>query len=163
MMAIKARYSIMTILDKYRYVLICFGTCSYLYRVSYIDMDIYSSDRGQDQIGLYIQKSLQPLIFMKPIISTLTPLPNACNNKACRIKFHRYVRQFLPRDHGGFGHKNQKMSDFLGIAQKVDVIPLEMNTIPDLKSTWPDKTTADARVVFMYILLLFNTPCNSET
>ena len=53
MMAIKARYSIMTILDKYRYVLICFGTCSYLYRVSYIDMDIYSSDRGQDQIGLY--------------------------------------------------------------------------------------------------------------
>jgi hypothetical protein len=25
----------------------------------------------------------------------------------------------LPRDHGGFGHKNQKMSDFLGIAQKV--------------------------------------------
>ena len=45
--------------------------------------------------------------------------PNACNNKARRIKFHRYVRQFLPRDHGGFGHKNQKMSDFLGIAQKV--------------------------------------------
>ena len=25
----------------------------------------------------------------------------------------------MPRDHGGFGHKNQKMSDFLGIAQKV--------------------------------------------
>ena len=50
-------------------------------------------------------------------ISTLKP--NACNNKARRIKFHRYVRQFLPRDHGGFGHKNQKMSDFLGIAQKV--------------------------------------------
>ena len=45
--------------------------------------------------------------------------PNACNNRARRIKFHRYVRQFLPRDHGGFGHKNQKMSDFLGIAQKV--------------------------------------------
>ena len=45
--------------------------------------------------------------------------PNACNNKARRIKFHRYVCQFLPRDHGGFGHKNQKMSDFLGIAQKV--------------------------------------------
>ena len=36
--------------------------------------------------------------------------PNASNNKARRIKFHRYVRQFLPRDHGGFGHKNQKMS-----------------------------------------------------
>ena len=45
--------------------------------------------------------------------------PNASNNKARRIKFHRYVLQFLPRDHGGFGHKNQKMSDFLGIAQKV--------------------------------------------
>ena len=42
---------------------------------------------------------------------------NACNNKARHIKFHRYVPQFLPRDHGGFGHKNQKMSDFLGIAQ----------------------------------------------
>ena len=36
-----------------------------------------------------------------------------------RSKFHRYVGQFLPRYHGGFGHKNQKMSDFLGIAQKV--------------------------------------------
>ena len=45
--------------------------------------------------------------------------PNACNNKARRIKLHQYVRQFLPRDHGGFRHKNQKMSDFVGIAQKV--------------------------------------------
>ena len=34
----------------------------------------------------------------------------AGNNIARRSKFHRYVRQFLPRDHGGFGHKNQKMS-----------------------------------------------------
>ena len=25
----------------------------------------------------------------------------------------------MPRDYGGFGHKNQKMSDILGIAQKV--------------------------------------------
>ena len=33
--------------------------------------------------------------------------PNTCNNKARRIKFHRYVCQFLP------------MSDFSGIAQKV--------------------------------------------
>ena len=32
--------------------------------------------------------------------------PNASNNKARRIKFHWYVLQFLPRDHGGFGHKN---------------------------------------------------------
>ena len=45
--------------------------------------------------------------------------PNASNNKAHRIKIHRCVCQFLPRDHGGFGHKNQKMSGFLGIAQKV--------------------------------------------
>ena len=52
-------------------------------------------------------------------LSFFTLKPNACNNKARRIKFHQYVRQFLPRDHGGFGHKNQKMSDFLGIAQKV--------------------------------------------
>ena len=44
---------------------------------------------------------------------------NAYNNKACHIWFHRLPRQFLPRDHGGFGHKNQKMSDYLGIAQKV--------------------------------------------
>ena len=50
--------------------------------------------------------------------STSLLKPNACNNKARCIKFHQYVRQFLPRDHGGFGHKNQKMSDFLGIAQK---------------------------------------------
>ena len=45
--------------------------------------------------------------------------PLAGNNKARRSKFHRYVGPFLPRDHGGFWHKNQKMSDFLGIAQKV--------------------------------------------
>ena len=45
--------------------------------------------------------------------------PLAGNNKARRSKFHWYVGQFLPRDHGGFGHKNQKMSDILGIAQKV--------------------------------------------
>ena len=31
---------------------------------------------------------------------------NAYNNKASRIWFHRLPRQFLPRDHGGFGHKN---------------------------------------------------------
>ena len=31
---------------------------------------------------------------------------NVYNNKACRIWFHRLPRQFLPRDHGGFGHKN---------------------------------------------------------
>ena len=40
-------------------------------------------------------------------------------NHARRRQFHQYVGPFLPRDHGGFGHKNQKMSDFLGIAQKV--------------------------------------------
>ena len=45
--------------------------------------------------------------------------PNASNNKARRIKFHWYICQFLQRYHGGFGQKNQKMSDFLGIAQKV--------------------------------------------
>ena len=45
--------------------------------------------------------------------------PLAGNNKARRSKFHQYVGPFLPRDHGGFWHKNQKMSDFLGIAQKV--------------------------------------------
>ena len=45
--------------------------------------------------------------------------PLAGNNKARRSKFHRCVGPFLPRDYGGFGHKNQKMSDFLGIAQKV--------------------------------------------
>ena len=45
--------------------------------------------------------------------------PNTCNNKARRIKFHQYVCQFLPRDHGGFGHKNQKMCDIFGIGQKV--------------------------------------------
>ena len=50
-------------------------------------------------------------------IKLLKPL--AGNNKARRSKFHRYVGPFLPRDHGSFGHKNQKMSDFLGIAQKV--------------------------------------------
>ena len=38
--------------------------------------------------------------------------PNACNNKARRIELHRYLWQFLPRDRGGFGHKNQKMFDF---------------------------------------------------
>ena len=30
---------------------------------------------------------------------------------------------FLPRDHGGFGHKNQKMSDFLGIAHFLILVP----------------------------------------
>ena len=45
--------------------------------------------------------------------------PLAGNNKARRSKFHQYVGPFLTRDHGGFGHKNQKMSDFFGIAQKV--------------------------------------------
>ena len=57
--------------------------------------------------------------FSSFLLKTPSLKPNARNNKARRIKFHRYVRQFLPRDHGGFGHKNQKMSDFLGIAQKV--------------------------------------------
>ena len=32
--------------------------------------------------------------------------PNAYNNKARHIWFHRLPRQFLPRDHGSFGHKN---------------------------------------------------------
>ena len=45
--------------------------------------------------------------------------PMAGNNKARCSNFHRYVGQFLPRDHGGFGDKNQKKSDILGIAQKV--------------------------------------------
>ena len=44
---------------------------------------------------------------------------NPYYNHFRRRQFHRYVRQFLPRGHGGFGHKNQKMSDILGIAQKV--------------------------------------------
>ena len=61
-------------------------------------------------------RSVQSYHLIK-IRNKLKPL--AGNNKARRSKFHRYVGQFLPRDHGGFGHKNQKMSDILGIAQNV--------------------------------------------
>ena len=71
-------------------------------------------------MGLF-QKSFTGIkdlfLFRVPIYESLKP--NTCNNKARRIKFHRNVLQFLPRDHGGFRHKNQKMSDFLGISQKV--------------------------------------------
>ena len=36
------------------------------------------------------------------------PIKAQClyNNEARRIWFHRLPRQFLPREHGGFGHKN---------------------------------------------------------
>ena len=39
------------------------------------------------------------------IVSKHQLKPLDCNNKVRRIKFHRYVCQFLQRDHGGFGHK----------------------------------------------------------
>ena len=34
-----------------------------------------------------------------------------------------------------------------------DAIPLEMNTIPNLKPTWPDKTTADAHVILCTFII----------
>ena len=82
----------------------------------------HSGDRGSippmDQhIFNFPFSQSHPSRFTKP--SSLKLKPNTCNNKARHIKFHQYVCQFLPRDNGGFEDKNQKMSDFLGIAQKV--------------------------------------------
>ena len=58
------------------------------------------------EVDVQVQNGEGVLDCSVPSILDIGLQSNAGNNKARRVKFHRHVRQFLPRDHGGFGQKN---------------------------------------------------------